>query len=93
MFVLAQFIHPDETIPNVTTATWKLVHVMTLAMAVLALVGIIGMYLWQVEEMAGLGVVAVTLYGCGFFIIFGFTFVEAAVLPPLAGTAPRYVQT
>ena len=85
LFVLLQFIHPDETIPNVTTTTWKVVHVMTLAMAVLAVVGIVGMYLRQVEETGGLGFVAVVLYGCGFFIIFGFSFVEAAVLPQLAG--------
>ncbi len=91
-FVLLQFIHPDETIANVSTTSWKVVHVMTLAMAVLAVVGILGMYLRQVEETGALGFVAVMLYGCGFFLIFGFSFVEAAVLPQLASTAPQYVQ-
>jgi hypothetical protein len=91
VFVLLQFIHPDETIQNVTTMTWKVVHVMTLAMAILALVGVLGMYLRQVEEAGVLGFVAVVLYGCGFFLIFGFSFVEAAVLPHLADTNPRYV--
>lgn len=91
VFVLLQFIHPDETIQNVTTMTWKVVHVMTLAMAILALVGVLGMYLRQVEEAGVLGFVAVVLYGCGFFLIFGFSFVEAAVLPQLADTDPRYV--
>jgi hypothetical protein len=91
VFVLLQFIHPDETIQNVTTMTWKVVHVMTLAMAILALVGVLGMYLRQVEEVGVLGFVAVVLYGCGFFLIFGFSFVEAAVLPQLADTNPRYV--
>jgi hypothetical protein len=92
VFVLLQFIHPDETIANVSTTSWKVVHVMTLAMAVLAVVGILGMYLRQVEETGALGFVAVMLYGCGFFLIFGFSFVEAAVLPQLASTAPQYVQ-
>ena len=91
VFVLLQFIHPDETIRNVTTMTWKVVHVMTLTMAILALVGVLGMYLRQVEEAGVLGSVAVVLYGCGFFLIFGFSFVEAAVLPQLAETNPRYV--
>jgi hypothetical protein len=91
VFVLLQFIHPDETIANVTTTTWKVVHVMTLVMAVLAVVGIVGMYLRQVEETGALGFVAVMLYGCGFFLIFGFSFVEAAVLPQLASTDPDYV--
>jgi hypothetical protein len=91
VFVLLQFIHPDETIPNVTTSTWKSVHVLTMAMAVLALVGILGIYLRQVRETGPLGLVGVVLYGCGFFIIFGFSFVEAAVLPQLADTDPRYV--
>jgi hypothetical protein len=75
LFVLLQFIHPDETIPNVTTATWKVVHVMTLVMVVLAVMGIIGIYLRQVEEVGMLGFVAAVLYVCGFFLIFGFTFV------------------
>jgi hypothetical protein len=92
MFVLLQFIHPNETIPNVTTTTWKVVHVMTLAMVVLAAVGIVGMYLRQVEETGMLGFVAVMLYVVGFFIIFGVTVVEAAVLPRLAADVPRYVQ-
>lgn len=92
VFVLLQFIHPDETIANVSTTSWKVVHVMTLAMAFLAVVGILGMYLRQVEETGALGFVAVMLYGCGFFLIFGFSFVEAAVLPQLASTAPHYVQ-
>ena len=92
MFVLAQFLHPDETIPHVTTTTWKLVHVMTLATMVLAAVGIVGMYLRQVEETGLLGFVAVILYVCGFFLIFGVSLVEAAVLPRLAGDVPRYVQ-
>ena len=91
VFVLLQFIHPDETIQNVVTMTCKVVHVMTLAMAILALVGVLGMYLRQVEEVGVLGFVAVVLYGCGFFLIFGFSFVEAAVLPQLADTDPRYV--
>jgi hypothetical protein len=92
LFVLLQLIHPDETIPDVTTATWKVVHVMTLAMLVLAVIGILGMYLREVEESGLLGFIAAVLYGCGFFIIFWFAFVEAAVLPQLAGTEPRYVQ-
>lgn len=92
VFVLLQFIHPDETIQNVTTMTWKVVHVMTLAMAILALVGVLGMYLRQVEETGVLGFVAVVLYGCGFFLIFGFSFIEAAVLQQLADTNARYVE-
>jgi hypothetical protein len=32
------------------------------------------------------------LYGCGFFIIFGFSFVEAAVLPQLTETDPGFVE-
>jgi hypothetical protein len=92
LFVLLQFIHPDETIPNVTTTTWKVVHVVMLVMVVLAVMGIIGIYLRQVEEVGMLGFVAAVLYVCGFFLIFGFTFVEAAVLPRLAGSVPAYVQ-
>ncbi len=91
IFVLLQFIHPDETVENVTTSTWKAVHVLTLVMTVLALIGVLGIYLRQVNESGVLGLIGVALYGCGFFIIYGFSFVEAAVLPQLADTNPRYV--
>lgn len=91
IFVLLQFIHPDETVENVTTSTWKAVHVLTMVMTVLALVGVLGIYLRQVNESGVLGLIGVVLYGCGFFIIYGFSFVEAAVLPQLADTDPRYV--
>ena len=91
IFVLLQFIHPDETVENVATSTWKAVHVLTMVMTALALVGVLGIYLRQVNESGVLGLIGVVLYGCGFFIIYGFSFVEAAVLPQLADTDPSYV--
>jgi hypothetical protein len=92
IFVLLQFIHPDDTLADVVTSTWKVVHVMTLVMAVLALVGVLGMYLRQVAETGVLGLTGVILYGCGFFIIFAFAFIETAVLPLVAETDPQFVE-
>ena len=91
VFILLQFIQPDETIANVTTRTWKAVHVLMMVMTVLAFIGVLGIYLRQVHETKALGFVGAVLYGCGFVIIYGFSFVEAAVLPQLADTGPRYV--
>jgi hypothetical protein len=92
MFVVLQFIRPDDSLANATTATWKIVHVLTMFMTVLAFVGMVGVYLYQVREVGVLGLVGILLYGPGFFIIFAFAFVEAAVLPQLTQNNPQYVK-
>jgi hypothetical protein len=91
LFVFVQFIHPDETVANVTTTTWTFTHVLTLAMAVLAVIGITAMYLRQVRETGLLGLIGYALFTLGFLIVMAFTFVEVAVLPTLADEVPQYV--
>jgi hypothetical protein len=91
LFILIQFIHPDENVASVTTTAWTFTHVLTLAMALLALIGVSGMYLRQVRETGLLGLIGFLLFGSLFVIIIAFTFIEAVVLPVLADTAPQYV--
>jgi hypothetical protein len=92
LFVFVQFIHPTETVANVTTTTWTLTHVLSLTMAVLAVWGITGMYLRQVRETGLLGLIGFVLFSLGFFVVMVLLFVEAAVLPTLADAAPQYVK-
>lgn len=92
LFVFVQFIHPSETVANVTTTTWTLTHVLSLAMAVLAVWGITGMYLRQVRETGLLGLIGFVLFSLGFFVVMTLLFVEAAVLPALVDAAPQYVR-
>src|SRR5687767_14013502 len=91
IFVLVQFLHPDETVANVATSTWKIVHALYLLITILALIGIIGIYLRQIREMRKLGLVGTILFGGGFLIIYAFIFIELTVLPELVDTEPQYV--
>jgi Na+/H+ antiporter NhaD/arsenite permease-like protein len=45
LFMFTQFIHPDENVANVTTTAWKVTHLLTITMTILAVIGISGMYL------------------------------------------------
>jgi hypothetical protein len=91
LFIFVQFIHPDENVASVTTTAWTVTHSLSLAMSVLALIGVSGMYLRQVRETGILGLIGFLLFGSGFVVITVLTFVEAAVLPLLADQAPQFV--
>ncbi len=91
LFVLIQFIHPHEDVASVTTTAWTLTHTLTLAMSVLALVGITGMYLRQVTAAGLLGLVGYLLFAACFLLLVAGTWVEAFVLPPVADEAPQFV--
>ena len=36
LYALVQFIHPHETLTNVTTTTWNVTHLLTITMTVLS---------------------------------------------------------
>lgn len=93
LYVLVQFIHPHETSANVTTTQWKVTHVLTVTMAVLALAGITGMYARQVRQAGLLGLIGYMMYAGCFLAILAFSFAEALVLPPIAGEAPQFVSS
>jgi hypothetical protein len=91
LFIVIQFIHPHEDVASVTTTAWVVTHALTLAMAVLALIGISGIYLRQVKQAGLLGLIGFVLFGACFLVITAFAFLEAFVLPPLADQAPPFV--
>ena len=84
-----QFVHPVEEVANVTGSTWAIVHYLTIAMGVLGLAGITGMYLKQVKETGLLGLSGFLLLGLFYLTVIANSFVEAFVLPPLAEQAPH----
>lgn len=92
LFIGIQPIHPPETLDWVNTDTWTIVHIMTIAMALFGLVGIVGLYARQVKEAGWLGLAGFLLFGLWLVLITGFTFAEAFILPPLAAEAPRFVE-
>jgi hypothetical protein len=91
LFIGIQPIHPPETLASVTTNAWAIVHIMTIAMSMFGLVGIVGLYARQVKEAGWLGLAGFLLLGLWLVLITGFTFAEALILPPLAAEAPTFV--
>jgi hypothetical protein len=90
-FILIQFIHPPENAATVTTVQWITVSLLTAAMATLAIIGISGLYLRNVQRMGVLGLLGYVLFAGCFMAIMAWSFVEIVVLPPLAEQAPQFV--
>lgn len=91
LFIAVQINHPPLGLAIVTTTEWAIREGMKLALSVLALVGITGMYLSQVRRNGVLGLVGYLILGAGFLIMFASQVVGVAVLPALAQSAPGYV--
>ena len=91
LFILPQFIHPEDEVASVTTTGWAVAHLVNTTMAVLAMVGLTGLYLRQVRETGALGLIGFLLFATGFLMIAIVSFAEAVILPQIADVAPRYV--
>ena len=92
LFIVIQLVHPHEDVAAVNTTAWIVVALLTMAMSVLLLIGIAGMYLRQVTETGLPGLVGFLLFASTFVLTIAVTFVEVFVLPPLADQAPQYVE-
>ena len=55
LFVIIQPIHPPDTLASVTTTAWATIHYLTIAMTILFVVGIAGIYTRQMKEVGWLG--------------------------------------
>jgi hypothetical protein len=91
LFILIQLVHPHEDVATVSTSAWTYTALLTMAMSVLLLIGLTGLYLRQVTEVGVLGLVGFVLFGSCFLLTIAVTFVEVFVLPTLADQAPGYV--
>ena len=92
LFIGIQIIHPLDVIASVTTARWAIVHLLGVAMCLLALAGITGIYARQVEEAGWLGLVGFLLAGLFWALTLCFQFAEALFSPVLATAAPKFVE-
>src|SRR5258705_13384047 len=81
--------HLDAT--SITTTEMAIRGSLKILMAVLALVGITGMYLRQVKQAGVLGLVGYVLISTGHPLIMNTAFVPAHRPPPLAGTRRGYL--
>ncbi|MEO7752001.1 MAG: hypothetical protein ABIS35_01165 [Terracoccus sp.] len=91
VFIGVQVNHPHLDATSITTTEMVVRSSLKLLMAVLALVGVTGMYLRQVRQAGVLGLVGYLLLAANYLVIMGTTFVAAYVLPSLAQASPGYV--
>jgi hypothetical protein len=88
-YIVIQFIHPADVIGSLSTQAWVNVHILSFAEAVLAAVGILGLYLRQVREFGVLGLIGYLMFGFFFILQSAFNFAEALIAPLIAVNAPQ----
>ena len=91
IFIGVQVNHPHLDATTITTTNVEVRDGLKVLMAVLALVGITGMYLSQVRRNGRLGLLGYLLLSAGYLSIMATSFVAAFVLPSIAGTNTGYV--
>src|SRR3712207_3268197 len=84
LFIGVQIGHPELTATSVATTEVYVRDSLKVLMAVLALVGISGMYLSQIRRNGVLGLVGYVLLAAGYLLILCGVFVAAYVLPEIA---------
>ncbi len=91
LFIAVQINHPHLDASFVTTTEWLVRQSGKVALSVLSLVGITGMYLRQVKQTGVLGLLGYLLFGVGYLVILSIEVIALCVLPSLADTSPGYV--
>jgi hypothetical protein len=91
LFIGVQINHPHLDLTSITTTEVLVRNLAKIAMAVLALTGITGMYWSQVRRNGALGLVGYVVLAAAYLLILSTTFTAAFVLPAVAGTAPGFV--
>ena len=91
VFAGIQPIHPPDVVESVTTSTWAVITSLKSAMCVLFLIGVTGLYARQAEKAGWLGLAGFLVLALSWTLQFAFVFAEAFILPPLAATAPEFV--
>jgi hypothetical protein len=91
IFAGIQPIHPPDVLSSVTTSAWAIITTLKTVMCLLFLIGITGLYARQVERAGWLGLAGFLLLTLSWWLQTAFVFAEAYILPPLATTAPKFV--
>ena len=92
-YTLVGLLHPPNVASSVTTTRWEVVHVLACAVSFFGLLGMAGLYTRQAKRSGWLGLVGFVLFSLWLVLIMGFSFVEAFVLPHVAATAPKFVDS
>ena len=92
LFIVIQAIHPLDVLSSVTTAQWAIVHYLSIAMDILGLLGIAGLYARQVEKSGWLGLAGYLLFSLFWATSLALHFIEAFISPLLATNAPKLAE-
>ena len=90
IFIGVQVGHPHLDATSIQTTEMAVRGTAKVLMAVLALVGLTGMYLSQVRRNGVIGLVGYLVIGTGYLLITCTAFVAAFVLPNVAALDPAY---
>lgn len=88
IFAFIQFIHPEDTLETLMSTRWEITHVLNVIFPVLAMFGITGIYLKQMNESGKIGLIGFLMLFGAFSLMLCFGFYEAFVAPVLAKEAP-----
>ncbi|MDJ0333967.1 hypothetical protein QMG83_01900 [Salinibacterium sp. G-O1] len=88
-YIVIQLIHPADVIESLSTQAWVNVHVLSFVEAVLALIGVTGLYLHQARKVGILGPIGYVMFGFFFILQAAFNFAEALIAPLIAVSAPQ----
>jgi len=91
IFIAVQINHPAMDVSSVNSTDWTIRFTAKIAMGGLALAGLAGMYLRQVRQLGGLGLVGYVLLSVFYVLTVGVEFTGGYVLPALADSSPGYV--
>lgn len=93
LYILIQFIHPEENIDQVTSSMWLVVSILSAMMSLFIAAGILMSYIIQSGKINVLGHIGAILFTLFWIISMIFSFIEAFVLPVLSTTAPDFVSS
>ena len=93
IFASIQPIHPPDVLASVTTSAWAIIQSFKLAMCVLFVVGITGLYARQVEASGWLGLAGYLMFSVSWVILMPFVFTQALIIPVLATASPAFVES
>jgi len=91
LYISIQFFHPADNLSSVSTSLWVIVAFLTIIMSIFQLIGILGIYIRQMEETKWLGLIGFLTFSLFWLISMTFSFIEAFVLPLLIEDAPMFV--
>ena len=92
LYIVIQTIHPPDVFSSVTTPQWAITHYLSIAMDLLAMLGITGLFARQVEKSGWLGLAGYLLFSGFWAFSVALHFIEAFIEPVVANVAPTFVE-